>query len=288
MSGAAASSARLRYTPRDLDVLDDLASYRFLSVPQLQALHFPTKGTAETRLRTLYQHELVVRLYMPARAHDRRVASIYGLSRKGAQLLRDRHDGVAPPHLSPKDERSALFLDHTLRRNDLRICLMLLARENPAVELVSWQQLPDEVKAHAEVPDGRDDRRVTLIPDAMFVLRVGTIKAAFAVEIDMGTVRLTSMAERYRAYWCWWKAGGAEKRFGPLPFRVLTLTTTNAHLEALRRAAITAPVTGRKGSGLFWFALHVCLDLHRPASVLDPAWKVARVTRSPEQGLRSA
>lgn len=287
MRARAETIRTLRYTERDLDVLDALGDYRFLSIPQLQALHFPTNGTAETRLRRLHEHELVVRLYMPARPYDRRVHTIYGLSAKGAKLLRTRHEGAAPPHLSPKNERSALFLDHTLRRNDLRICLTLLARQNPDFEFVSWEQTPEEVKARAEVPDGRDTQRLTLIPDAVFVLRQGESAAAFAVEIDMGTVRVTSMAERYRGYWCWWKAGGPAKRFGPIPFRVLTLTTTEAHLAALKRVATEAPTTGRKGSGLFWFTLLSALDIKNPASVLAPSWQVARVTEAPPRPLRS-
>lgn len=288
MSAKKETTRALRYTDRDLDVLDALGDYRFLSVPHLAALHFPTSGSAETRLRRLHEHDLVVRLYMPARPYDRRVHTIYGLSAKGAKLLRDRHEGVAPPHLSAKDERSALFLDHTLRRNDLRICLTLLSKENADIQLVSWQQAPDAVRAKTEVPDGRDTKRATLLPDAVFVLQLSDARAAFAVEIDMGTVRVTSMAERYRAYWCWWKAGGPAKRFGPVPFRVLTLTTTEAHLAALKRAAIQAPTTGRKGSGLFWFALLSSLDITNPASVLAPTWQVARVTTSDRQPLEAA
>lgn len=288
MRRAATRARTLRYTDRDLDVLDALADYRFLSIPQIQTLFFPTNGSTETRLRRLYEHDLVVRLYMPARPYDRRVHTIYGLSVQGAKLLRDRHEGVQPAHLSPKNERSALFLDHTLRRNDLRICLTLLCRANPKVELVSWEQTPEQVRARAEVPVGRDTERVSLIPDAVFVLRQGDSRAAFAVEIDMGTVRVTSMAERYRAYWCWWKAGGPAKRFGPVPFRVLTLTTTAAHLAALKRVATQAPVSGRKGSGLFWFALLSSIDIKNPASVLAPTWQVARVTKSPGKPLQAA
>lgn len=280
--------ASLRYTPRDLDVLDSLASYRFLSGPQLHALHFPTLGSAETRLRKLYEHQLVTRIYLPARPYSKSTHTIYALAAKGARLLAPRHDGVQPPHLAPRDERSALFLDHTLRRNDLRICLTLLAGAQPEIELVSWQQAPDEVRARTEVPVGRDTERVTLVPDAVFVLRQGGHDAAFAVEIDMGTVRVTSMAERYRAYHCWWKAGGPSKRFAPIPFRVLTLTTTEAHLAALKRVATRAPVSGRKGSGLFWFALLSAVDIKNPESILGSIWSVARVTKTPVKQLQAA
>lgn len=288
MSARAGATRSLRYTPRDLDVLDAMGEYRFLSIPQLQSLHFTSNGSAESRLRRLYEHGLVVRLYMPARPYDRRVHTIYGLSAKGARLLRERHEGVEPAHLSPKDERSALFLDHTLRRNDMRICLTLLSRQNPDFELVSWKQMPEEVKARTEVPEGRDTARVTLVPDAVFVLRLGETRAAFAVEIDMGTVRVTSMAARYRAYWCWWRSGGPAKRFGPIPFRVLTLTTTEAHLTALKRVATEAPTTGRKGSGLFWFTLLSTLDLKHPESGLTSNWKVARIGKTPEKPLQTA
>lgn len=285
----ASSTAYAVYiTERDLQVLQALAEYRFLSIPQLSALYFPTKGATEARLRRLSGAKLVVKVFMPARPYDRRTVTIYALGAPGARLLLPHTEGVRPRHLSPHEQRSGLFLDHTLRRNDLRICLELLSRRPGILRLVLWQQLAPEVKARAEVlTRGRQHERVTVIPDGCFLLWVNGQLHAFAVEIDMGTVSLKRMAVRYQAYFAWWRAGEAARRYPHASFRVLTLTTTPRRLEALRKAATAAPCAGQRGSGLFWFALLAVADIEEPTRLLDATWFVAqRQPASPQPLLR--
>jgi hypothetical protein len=98
---------------------------------------------------------------------------------------------------------------------------------------------------------------------------------ALLVEIDMGTVRLERMWRRYRGYWRLWSDGVARLRWGDVPQRVLTLSTTPRRLEALRHAAARAPENGRRGSGLFWFAPLDVADLQHPERFLAPVWTTA-------------
>lgn len=265
----------IRITDRDLAVLDALGDYRFLSIPQLAILFFPSKGTAETRLRQLYQHHLAVRVYLPARPYSRTTSTIYGLGAKGAGLLIPLHDGVRPPCLSARDQRSGLFLDHTLRRNDLRIALQRLHSGHPDFELVSWHQAKEDVRARAEIEVGRKTEMVTLIPDGVFGLLRHGILHTCAVEIDLGTVRLEEMRKRYRAYWSFWKYGGALRTYGRCSFRVLTLATTPRRIEALRQAAASIPEARGTGSGLFWFASLDVADPKNPDRLLEPVWSTA-------------
>jgi hypothetical protein len=268
-------SARL--SERDLDVLDALADYRFLSIPQLAVLFFPSRGSAERRLRELYQAGLAVRVFLPARPYDRVTHTIYAVSGKGAQLLAPRHDGIPPRWLTGREQRSALFLDHTLRRNDVRICLEKIGTDDPRVQLLAWKQKPEQVQATAtiRIPGGKRQGGVRLVPDGVATLYVAGQVHAFAIEVDMGTVPVRRMEARYRAYWRWHRDGGARARFGQAAVRVLTLTTTEARLASLRRAATRAPEHGRAGSALFWFARLAVADIDLPETLLSPCWTTA-------------
>ena len=270
------TNTNIRLTARDQLILRDLGDYRFLSIPQLHALHFPSKGSAETRLRELFEAGLATRVFMSARPYDRATSTIYALAPKGARRLKELDPESSPQVLPEHERRSALFLDHTLRRNDLRICLELLAREDPGFQLLGWKQAREEVRAVAQVRQGRITERVAIVPDGAFSIRVAGACHAFAVEIDMGTVAPRRMETRYRAYWTWQRARGHLARHGRAPLRVLTLTTTPSRLERLRQAAMAAPTEGRDGSGLFWFALLDIADLRQPDRLLRRAWRVAR------------
>lgn len=267
----------IRLTERDDDILHGLGSYRFLTSRQAGALWFASEGAAATRLRALLAHDLVVRVFMPVRPFDRTAATIWALSPRGARRVREAREGARPTCLSANDRRSALFLDHTLRRNDARVCLALLDRGRHGFHLLRWAQAPAEVRGSAVVPTGRGRAaRVPIVPDGFFALRCGGRIHAFAVEIDMGTVSVRAMALRYRAYWTWWKRGGMARKYGGAPTRVLTLTTTPARLERLRAAAAAAPTEGRKGTGLFWFALLGAADIAAPERLLAGPWVAAR------------
>lgn len=110
------------------------------------------------------------------------------------------------PFLSESSRRSALFLDHTLRRNDVRICLELLHREMPGFQLLFWKQAPEDVRASAEVPvAGRRTARVPIVPDGVFAVRHHGQFHLLFLETDMGTVPVKRMQLRYQAYWRWWK-----------------------------------------------------------------------------------
>ncbi|MBI4438208.1 replication-relaxation family protein [Candidatus Uhrbacteria bacterium] len=274
--GRTTKNKAIRLTTRDQVILRDLGDYRFLSIPQLHALHFPSKGSAERRLRELFEAGFATRVFLSARPYDRATSTIYALSLRGARMLRELDPASFPQVLPEHERRSALFLDHTLRRNDLRICLELLARQDPGFQLLGWKQAREDVRAVAQVRRGRTTERVAIVPDGAFSIRVAGACHAFAVEIDMGTVAPRRMETRYRAYWTWHRARGHLARHGPAPLRVLTLTTTPSRLERLRQAAITAPTEGREGSGLFWFALLDVADLRQPDRLLRRAWRVAR------------
>jgi hypothetical protein len=240
------TSPSLRLTSRDVDILEALGSYRFLSVPQLAVLYFASRSTAEARLRALHTADLVVRVFMPVRPFDRTATTIYALGPKGSALVGERREGVRPRHLTAKDRRSALFLDHTLRRNDVRICLELLDRDLAGFHLLTWKQAPEEVRGSAVVRSGTKDERIPVVPDGFFAVRYRGEITAYCLETDMGTVNTERMLARYRAYLEWWRTGGMAARFGRVPTRVLTMTTAPGRRPSGQRGLLVhLPDPGR-------------------------------------------
>lgn len=274
----------IRLTERDHDLLDALGDYRFLSVPQASALFFPSAQSASRRLRELVAARLAVPVFVPVRPYSRESQTVYALGAKGARLLTPRHNGLRPRHLTAREQRSGLFLDHTLRRNDVRIALDLLQIARKDFTLHAWQQNPDSVRASALVRVGsRSEFRVAVVPDGVALVGMAGEHQVLAVEIDMGTVPLQRMWRRYRAYWKWWRVGGARARYGPVPYRVLTLAPDARRLEALRKVAIRAPERGAQGTKLFWFGSLDLADLRDPTKLLDASWTIATTNPLPPQ-----
>ncbi len=67
----------LRITARDIEVLEALASYRFLSTPQLQVLFFPSMSATSARMRKLCAAGLAVKVTMPVRPYDTQALAVY-------------------------------------------------------------------------------------------------------------------------------------------------------------------------------------------------------------------
>ncbi|MFZ5479091.1 MAG: replication-relaxation family protein [Myxococcota bacterium] len=278
----------IRLTERDFDLLDALGDYRFLSVSQATALFFPSAQSAARRLRELVAARLAVPVFMPVRPHDRHSETVYALAGKGSVLLAPRHNGLRPRHLTAREQRSGLFLEHTLRRNDVRIALDLLQLQRDDFTQFAWQQNPDAVRASAVVKLGtRTEARVPIVPDGVALVRIGGEHHVLAIEIDMGTVPVVRMWRRYRAYWKWWRLGGPRLRYGPVPYRVLTLVPDEKRLKALMAAAVRAPEHLARGSRLFWFTTLDHASIAEPARLLGPVWRTASDRLLPHEALFS-
>ncbi|MFZ5477069.1 MAG: replication-relaxation family protein [Myxococcota bacterium] len=276
----------LRLTERDYDLLDALGDYRFLSVPQAAALFFPSAGSAARRLRELVAAKLALPVFLPVRPWTRASETVYALAGKGAVLLAPRHNGLRPRHLTAREQRSGLFLEHTLRRNDVRIAFDLLQLGRSDFTQFAWQQNPDQVRASAVVKLGvRTEARVPIVPDGVALVRIGGQHHVLAIEIDMGTVPVVRMWRRYRAYWKWWRLGGPRLRYGPVPYRVLTLVPDEKRLKALAAVAARAPENRSRGSRLFWFATLDAADITTPQKIIGAVWRPATEPLSPPEPL---
>lgn len=187
-------------TERDYDLLVSLLKYRYLSVSQVQRLHFPSAQTATRRLRLLEGAGHVA--MFSASAIPERIAA---LSRRGAEVVAEhlrvplQETDWDPKREQPKDY---LFLRHFLAASDFRITLTEACAMRPGARLMGF--IPEHVvdgtptgslKKHIRdvTTDVSDPRlKIAHTPDGVFALEHAGVGALFFLEVDRGTEVLSN------------------------------------------------------------------------------------------------
>lgn len=250
--------------PRDVRILLTIYAYGFLSRSQLQRLHFSGLYRACRRLRKLYDHAYLDRLWVPRTALglpdpvDQPLAitgsppALYRLGPAGVPLvarhLEEDLDLVRKrAKLAPKPS----ILAHDYLLNELRVQLELQVASHPELALERWVSGPDCFARYEHLDPTLNDRAVTRVfnPDGFFRLHRGEgVHAAF-VEIDLGTEsvqrRFRDKIQTYRNYV---RSGQFLERFGQRRFRVLTVTTSEQRIRNLARIA-----EEHNAGQAFWF-----------------------------------
>ena len=75
---------RMRLTSRDIQVVLAVYEYRVLRRDQVQQLFFPSKNTANERLKRLYQHGFLERRWLPVEYGHGTSQPIYLVAERGA------------------------------------------------------------------------------------------------------------------------------------------------------------------------------------------------------------
>ena len=262
----------MRLMERDIQVLLAVHDYRVLRRDQLQSLLFPSRNTANERLKRLYQHGFLERRWLPVEYGRGMSQAVYLLGRRGADLIAEC-EGMEqgdPGWKAGHNQVSSLFLQHTLMINDVRIAITLAARE-AGYGVEKWMG-ESELKAIGEqvyiTTAGGRSRQVAVIPDGYLVLNLGYRRAHFFLEIDRGTVSSRRWRERIQAYLRYVGCGKYATRFGTRSLRVLTVATGERRVANLKR--VTEDAGGR---ALFWFTT---LEKVTSVRVLEqPVWTVA-------------
>ena len=267
-----ATSARVVLTPRDAEVLGSLAEYRYLTVSQIERLHFTSAQTARRRLRLLAQADLLKLIDVATVAE--RIAAITGA---GAEALA----GQTGTHVEAAGGRpqNPLFLQHHLAAAEFRIRLTSACARRSDLRLAGF--LPEHLARPSrsgqptkylrdEVPPAGGASLLAHTPDGAFGLERGAQVALFFLEIDRGTEVLGSSDhgvgkivrfylrylvcgrfQRYRADF------GANTDFRG--FRALLVTTSQQRLENIRqrcgRIAFDPPAAKR----FIWLATETVL-----------------------------
>lgn len=289
---------------RNLSLLAYVSQHRLISSDDLAKLDGGSEQKAKRELRRLWAHGYLLRpaaqLMTVAITGPRPI--VYGLSNKGARLLREHSQHVADIDWSENTQRAgARFIDHEVARARFMTGLEVAQRTREDVSLVRTSAIlahaPEKtrnsttpLKWTARVPENGREVATAIIADDLFGLVFDDGTAAyFLVEIDRGqmpvrrhgdsAVELVGGKRRLRtyfkhklaAYYHGWRQRRHVEQFAIEQLRVLTVTTSGQRigtmLDALRE------VTQGKGSDLFLFADENSLQANNP---LEAIWTTGK------------
>ena len=302
-TSVATRSSSFTLTPRDLDIIYSVGIYKYLSVFQLQTLHFPHARyyrTATHRLAALVSAHLLSRGFYHPRisAHTGRPASILYLQPENLVTLAKLLAASGRAHLSarfediiPTDRDSFAyhFIMHELGISEF---YMAFARSDRPHSLVFWERtspkmegVTTRVRATIATEEGTTIHSLSFNPDGFFCYRTPDDSLTFSFhEHDNNTeTNLHNLYRKYAAYIAFDK----ERLFPDLlrrflnkhglaipdrfiaraDFRVYT-TTPNAD----RRDKLLREVSKLDNCDRFYFA---DLSTITPATIHTPLWRKA-------------
>ena len=289
----------LRITDRDLELLQNLSHLRLASVAQLAALDGGSEQNVSRELLALWENAYVERMLGQVESrllYKGSYPTIYGLTRKGAWLLRKNGYEVRRRLLYEIDKQRDAgwrFIEHRVEITAFMVSLQLAGRGRSDVGVL------DRREVLQDAPKSRRDRRARLSakvrldgvlkqhsvdPDEMFGLRFLKTEeeSYFLFELDRGEMPVTRLRSKDQTYYAKKmliyyeanRAGEHVRELGIPNFRVATVTTTPERVEQMIDAQ--KEITNGRGSNLFLFADEASLAQSNPIDVL---WTTGKGTR---------
>src|ERR1700674_2505692 len=267
----------LRITSRDIGLLRNIARLRLASAAQLAALDGGSAQNVSRALLALFENSYVERPVAQVASrllYEGSRPTIYGLTRKGAALLREHGHDVRRRLLDGIDkERGAgwRFIEHTVSISEFMVSLELAARVRENLEVLERGEILDDapkskrdrlVRIEASIRMGGALRKNAIIPDALFGLRFNDEQESyFMLEIDRGEMPVERYKNAQRTYFSkkmmtYYEANRQQRHVHDLGipnFRVLTMTTTPERVE--RMLAALDGITEGRGSNSFFFGV---------------------------------
>lgn len=198
-------------TERDIQVLRALYRLRVLDRPQIERLFFPNWSLTCRRLRYLYLHGYIERLYRPPISNGGARGPAYRVGERGAHLLADEQGltlaefsywGKRDDRRHHKTERTPAYLDHALALSDFRIAMEQAATTHQCT-ISLWR---DDVDIHREhlanivqvrLAENKPTQPMTLMPDGYFTLTTPDGRTGhFFVEVDRSTESVRTKWQR--------------------------------------------------------------------------------------------
>jgi hypothetical protein len=273
-----------RLTARDVAVLVNVYHYRYLSLPQIEALHFPSQRIAYRRLQALLDGK-----YLKAFTVTGMSGRVFYLDTYGAAVVADSMQ-VDIDDLQWNREMRApkdyYFLRHFMAINDFRIALTLACQNTPITllgfipEYIGEKTDKGNVKKYLRdnVSDIADSaKQISHTPDAAFALEKGGNAALFFVEIDRGVETVNDPKKGvlksivfYLNYWVQGKFNRYEQDFGKefKTFRALLVTSSPKRLQNIRNSVTKYPFPKKQAKRFLWGATHVTKE-----TIFSPVWQ---------------
>jgi DNA-binding transcriptional ArsR family regulator len=276
----------MRITARDVALLGNISRFRLVSASQLAALDGGSAQNVSRTLLALWENGYIERpeaqvasriLYEGSRP------TIYGLTRRGAALLREHGFDVRRRLLDGIDkERGAgwRFVEHTVSIAEFMIRLELAVRGRNDLRILERGEILDDapksnrdrlVRMEASIRIGEALRRNAVVPDALFGLRFNDEEESyFMLEVDRGEMPVERYKNPQRTYFAkkmltYYEANRQRRHVHDLGienFRVLTVTTTWERVERMLDAL--GAITDGRGSNVFLFADQATLAAGNP------------------------
>jgi Replication-relaxation len=265
----------LRITPRDIALLLNVARFRLASASQLAILDGGSAQNVSRALLALWENGYLERpeAQIASRIlHEGSRPTIYGLTRKGAQLLRTEGLDVRRRLLDGIDkERGAgwRFIEHTVSIAGFFVALETSAKARSDIRVLERAEILEDaprtkrerqVRLEASVRLDGVLRRNAVMPDALFGLRYNDEEESyFMLEIDRGEMPIERYRNLNRTYFAkkmltYYEANRQQRHrhdLGIDNFRVLTVTTTAERVDKMLSALQT--MTEGNGSNIFLF-----------------------------------
>ncbi len=254
-------------TKRDRDVFRAIASFRSMTAEQLQILFFHSLARARRRLRALWQAGFLRRSQRAVRQGEGSSRYFYALTMKTCNLLKQEADHMIVLKASRQSEVSL----HTEKINDFRICLEAANRShNP--ELSLWKE-GNEIKMTTHVHVNEARRPISVVPDALFTLKLNNKEYSYYLEIDRGTTDLSRLVLKLQGYANLFGDKVPQRTFNIKSFRVLLVTTTRTRIENL---AVKLSRLGHRipRLDLFCFLGIESVTVQTPSKLFEPVWLV--------------
>ncbi len=249
--------------------------FRVMRQDQVQRLFFPSRNTAQVRLRLLWEHKYLKREFLPVIGGIQTSPILYTVDKRGAELLQSEF-GYEDKDLrwSRNRKLSYQFLEHTLGLSEIRLAVALSCRRHNH-ELKTWL---DEAALKSDYDKVQVNRRlVAILPDAYPVIKVPEGELHFFLEYDRGAENLKFFKRKMAAYLTYFRGGKCKARYGTDKVRVLTVNEGGQTRVGRRRLANLIRVTEEAGGDRrFWFSsLEEIIDSD---VVLDAIWRIVGVS----------
>jgi hypothetical protein len=234
---------------RDLAVLQSVSEHRFLTVGQVEALHFgdhtPTSGARIAR-RTMAR----LRDYRILGTLQRSIGGVragssglvHYIDSVGDQLLRSRSGRLARRR---SVEPSSRFVDHCLAVADAHIALVEADR-NQTLELVDCSVEPAAWRSYTGLGGARLRLKTDLYADTAVPPGDEFVHGWF-VEVDLGHEGINTLLKKCRDYEAYRRSGIEQDRSGSFPVVFWSMTHTDAVKAERRRAALRDAIDGDRG-----------------------------------------
>jgi hypothetical protein len=264
---------------------------RLASTSQLTALDGGSGQNVARSLLALFENGYVERPVAQVASrllNEGSRSTIYGLTRKGAALLRRNGEDIRRRLLDGIDKNRGAgwrFIEHTVSVAEFMVSLELSARARTDLRILEHGEILEDapksnrdrlVRLEASIRINGTLRKNAVVPDAFFGLRFNDeTESYFMLEVDRGEMPVERYKNTYRTYFAkkmatYYEASRQRRHvyeLGIENFRVLTVTTNQARIENMLYAL--DEITVGKGSNLFLFVDQATLARSNP---LDVNW----------------